>query len=227
MRPINKGEPPATRTAVTRSYSDFKIDLINRLGTYCSYCERSLGASLAVEHVQPKSIHKDLEVEWSNFLLACGNCNSIKSKKDMHLESCYWPDRDNTMIPFQYGEGGIVQITSSLNENQRDIASSTLNLTGLNRQPELTQATDLRWSERRTAWGKATRAKRHLQSQNTIEMREQIVDTATSTGFFSVWMTVFQDESNMKRRFIHAFPGTSVECFGESYEYLARSGGLV
>lgn len=46
------------------------------------------------------SIHKELEIEWSNLLLACTNCNSIKSDKDNELYCYYWPDRDNTMVPF-------------------------------------------------------------------------------------------------------------------------------
>ena len=74
MRPVSRGAAPRTYS----SYGDAIGDLEDRLGIYCSYCERRLPVSLAVEHMAPKSLHPDRELEWKNFLLGCTNCNSVK-----------------------------------------------------------------------------------------------------------------------------------------------------
>lgn len=58
-------------------------------------------------------------------------------------------------------------------------------------------------------------------------MRNQIIDTATSTGFWSVWMTVFQDDIDMRQRLIKAFQGTSPDCFDTNTQALSRSGGKI
>lgn len=39
-------------------------------------------------------------------------------------------------------------------------------------------------------------------------MAECVVRLAQATGFFSIWMQVFQAEPDMRRRLIDAFPGT-------------------
>ncbi|HEU0014624.1 MAG TPA: HNH endonuclease signature motif containing protein [Longimicrobium sp.] len=52
--------------------------LIARIGAYCSYCEMPLAANLAVEHVLPRKWFPELQLAWSNFLLCCPICNSIK-----------------------------------------------------------------------------------------------------------------------------------------------------
>lgn len=52
MRPVERGDAPR----IYRRYGDAIGDLEERLGTYCSYCERRLPVSLAVEHVVPKSL---------------------------------------------------------------------------------------------------------------------------------------------------------------------------
>jgi 5-methylcytosine-specific restriction endonuclease McrA len=74
MRPVTRGAAPRAYTA----YSQAIGDLEDRLGIYCSYCERRLPVSLAVEHVVPKSLEPTLETCWDNFLLGCTNCNSVK-----------------------------------------------------------------------------------------------------------------------------------------------------
>ncbi|MFZ4698895.1 MAG: hypothetical protein ACOYMG_02485, partial [Candidatus Methylumidiphilus sp.] len=40
------------------------------------------------------------------------------------------------------------------------------------------------------------------------EIRKGVVRTALASGFFSIWMTVFHDDTNMLNRLIDAFPGT-------------------
>ena len=92
MRPILRGDPPSTQFDY---YEDAKADLVARLGLFCSYCERPIKTNLAVEHILPKTIYKDLELEWSNFLLSCVNCNSCKGSKDVDRSEVLLPDHDN------------------------------------------------------------------------------------------------------------------------------------
>ena len=75
MRPIDRG--PAPRAYA--EYGDSIGDLVDRLGRYCSYCERRLPTHLAVEHMAPKSLHEGRELDWCNFLLGCVNCNLSKA----------------------------------------------------------------------------------------------------------------------------------------------------
>ena len=106
MRPIERGSAPRTYAR----YADAIGDLEGRLGRYCSYCERRLPTSLAVEHMAPKNPHQDRELDWSNFLLACVNCNSIKRDKDAAEDDILWPDRHNTMLALAYSRGGFVRV---------------------------------------------------------------------------------------------------------------------
>lgn len=50
------------------------------------------------------------------------------------------------------------------------------------------------------------------------DMKEQIIMTATSDGFFSVWMTVFSDEPQILLALIDKFPGTRKECYDKQGE---------
>ena len=59
MRPVNRGAPPR---AYAR-YGEAIGDLEDRLGIYCSYCERRIPVGLAVEHKAPKSLHPEQELE--------------------------------------------------------------------------------------------------------------------------------------------------------------------
>jgi len=102
MRPVKRGDIPNRITVSGRAqdlaveqYGLFMGALISRLGEYCSYCEVSLGANLAVEHVLPKSVFVNAETDWNNFLLACVNCNSRKSSKVKGRAGYYWPDDTN------------------------------------------------------------------------------------------------------------------------------------
>lgn len=221
MRPIDRGDHPLNPDNTLVIFSDYpqaRPDLINRLGEYCSYCEMHLDASLAVEHIQPKSFHPDLALEWDNFLLGCTNCNSTKNAQDIALSDCYWPDQDNTWMIFSYHPGGLIRISPTLNADQQLIAERTLNLTGLNRYPlnSLT-ASDRRWNNRRETWDMAEQARNRLLNSDTRELREQIVETAKAKGYWAVWMTVFEHDADMRNRLIDAFPGTCFFCLDPNF----------
>src|SRR4051812_7438501 len=84
---------------------------------------------LAVEHVQPKSKHPRLLTRWSNFLLACWNCNSIKGKKRVRVHGMMWPDRDNTYRALAYDVvGGGVSVSPALPPRQAKLARETVAL---------------------------------------------------------------------------------------------------
>jgi hypothetical protein len=232
MRPVERGAVPLDTNGNAKVFKDYvgaRDDLIKRLGDYCSYCESPLLAP-AVEHIQPKISVATLATTWSNFLLACTFCNSIKGSHTINtnnLANYFWVDTDNTFIAFRYEKNLSPQIALHLNTTQQQIAQNTLGLTGLDREPLHPKLSDKdrRWIKRNEAWEKAERAKQHLSQQPTDLMREQVKDTATSTGFWSVWMTVFQDDIDMRDRLIKAFTGTSRACFDVNTQPVQRVDG--
>ena len=234
MRPVVRGTCPQDQTGQQlrfAAYSHARRALIARLGEYCSYCEMHLDASLAVEHVKPKqppgagTVLNERDLDWDNFLLACTNCNSIKGNKDLDLDACLWPDRDNTFLALAYAEGGLVDSRPGL---QQVLAERLIALVGLDRMPDTEAASDRRWLNRREAWDMAVRAKTRLERCGSEDMRQQIVETAQANGFWSVWMTVFECDADMLARLIAAFPGTCSDGFdaAQGLAAVCRPGGL-
>ena len=227
MRPVVRGSWPldaeGEQETFTR-YQNARRDLIDRLGGYCSYCEMRLDASLAVEHIQPKSHHHSLALDWNNFLLACTNCNSTKGDQDITLNDYIWPDRDNTFRALNYQEGK-VSCVPGIEPAKTD---RLIKLVGLDKVPNSADASDRRWLNRLEAWGLAERAKQRLNRCDTNEMKDQIVDTAKSKGYWSIWMTQFRDDPDMLKRLIEAFPGTCTQCFNTTANYVPvqRAGGV-
>ncbi|MBK9168429.1 MAG: HNH endonuclease [Bryobacterales bacterium] len=213
MRPVRRGPSPISHDF--EDYRKAKEPLVERLGMYCSYCERRLPTSLHVEHIQPKSLHPDLEGRWENFLLACVNCNSHKRERDVPFTDVFLPDRDNTFAAFEYSKDGRVDRSGSLRGRKLGIALRTLALIGLDRKAKdetddnaKAVALDL-VSQRMQTWMKAEVARDDLQAQPGNEaLVRQVVELATSTGFFSIWMTVFEGDTAMRSRLIDAFAGT-------------------
>lgn len=223
MRPVFKGATPEPQGFA--KYEDAKPFLLSRLGPFCSYCERRIATPLAVEHIQPKGLplYAHLEKQWENFLLACVNCNSTKGDKDVQLNQCYLPDRDNTAAAFDYlPDGTIHEIPGDL------IGERTLALTGLNKtireafdENGVRVAMD-RVADRMTVWGIALESRAELATTPTDGMRRQIVRTAIGHGFFSIWMKIFDGDQVMRQMLIdgfgvgdefRGFAGTAKDCF--------------
>ena len=235
MRPVVRGTRPQNAENEDIEFTEYaqaRAELIKRMGEFCSFCEMHLDASLAVEHVQPKqppgaaAVDQARALNWDNFLLGCANCNSTKGNTDVDLTQYLSPDRDNTFRALKYSEGGIV--STALDGELEVKAQNIIKLTGLDKQPlNDPKASDRRWKNRRETWDIAKRAKGRLQICDCQEMRDQILETATAQGFWSIWMTVFKDDPDMLRRFISAFPGTSADCFDSAtgYAAVARVGG--
>jgi 5-methylcytosine-specific restriction endonuclease McrA len=68
----------AIEPRVEGTYKCAALPLTGAIGEFCSYCEGRIPGLLEVEHVLPKSQYPTFAVDWANFLLACGPCNTNK-----------------------------------------------------------------------------------------------------------------------------------------------------
>lgn len=229
MRPVERGPRPINpQTGEEKVFSAYKYarrDLIDRMGQYCSYCETRLNASLAVEHVRPKDPVPELELEWDNFLLGCTNCNSTKNDTNVVLVDYYWPDRHNTYIPFVYTEDGRLEISSDLQAPEIQKAQAMADLVGLQKYPNNATASDRRWLNRKEAYQKALRNRKRLFEASTHGPENRrlfldlLIELATSSGFFSIWFSVFEAENDVRKALLEAFPGTHLESFDAGNHY--------
>ncbi|MCO6465094.1 MAG: HNH endonuclease [Bradyrhizobiaceae bacterium] len=223
MRPIAKGAAPRTYA----KYGDAQPDLVNAIDRFCSYCERHIAAAIHVEHKRPKKSHPLLELEWSNFLLACPNCNPTKGNFKVRLRRYLWPDDDNTLLAFTYHAGGVVRANRVLPKKLRSKANRTLQMYGLHKRPGghvEPSDRDYRWEDRRQEWDKAVLFRQQLQNHDTPSQRA-LVEAAATRGMFSVWWTVFDGDVDMRRRLREAFVGTDPTSFDAWEQAVARPGG--
>lgn len=230
MRPVNRGRVPLDENGDPKVYKEYgyaRRDLIKRMGEFCSYCEVRLPASLAVEHVRPKSLNPNLETDWDNFLLACTNCNSIKGKRDIDLEEFVWPDRHNTSLIFKYEDNGFIKPVKNLSVEITERAKALLDLVGLNRTTsaegtnDYDKASDRRFENRLSAI---------LHAYESVQLLEEAPDNAKdsiiqlltkvvqSGGFWSIYMMAFKNHPEVRRSLIQALPGTRQEFFNENGE---------
>lgn len=219
MRAIERGASP--QAIDFANHRDAFGELSSRLGMYCSYCERRIATQLAVEHIQPKKLpaYRHLYGRWENFLLGCVNCNSTKKDRDVILGDFLLPDRDNTSAAYTYTTDGRIEVVNVCTGEQREMASATLKLTGLDKR--ISEVHDAagelvaidRVAQRMETWLIAEMSKDDLQASPTESFRKQVVRTALAQGFFSIWMTVFSDDLALRRLLIEEFPGTARDCF--------------
>lgn len=178
--------------------------------------------NLAIEHLQPKGIAKysHLEEKWDNFLLACVNCNSAKSDKDVDFAQLFFPDRDNTFAAFIYLPDGQITANPGLLPGLVQIAERTIELTALNKQ--VADAHDEngklvaldRFSQRMELWLLAQSALDDWKSGANDTLKRMIVRLAVHSGGFSIWMHTFANEPTVLPDLIDAFPGTAASnCF--------------
>ena len=188
---------------------------------FCSYCERRIATNLAVEHIQPKGLpaYENLKGRWENFLLGCVNCNSTKGQKDVVLSNVLLPNRDNTAAAYTYSMDGKVNVEAGLTDAQKQMANRTLALTGLDKP--VNEVLDSngrlvaldRVAQRMEIWLMAQDSKNDLKLHTNDAFRRQIAKTAKESGFFSIWMTAFEDDVSMRKLLILEFAGTASDCF--------------
>lgn len=224
MRPVDKDAQPtsAAGTVVTfTTYPQSRRYLIDTIGEYCSYCERNILTSLAVEHLQPKTHNGHLELVWSNLLLACTNCNSTKGHIDVVVADYYWPDRDNTFEKFSYDLSGLVKVNPLLNAIDAVKAQNTISLVGLDRiQPNVgtrdwEEASDRRHEHRLTAYVQANNYADNYRKA-TIEDRAKFLPfliDIVKKGFWSIWMNAFEGYPEVQRALVDNFRGTRLNFF--------------
>ncbi len=207
MRPVDKSLFTENKTKYN-PYGSAKDDLILALGNFCSYCERrGYSSALDVEHIHEKQTHPTQKYLWSNFLLACKNCNSIKGTKPVN--NSLLPHLDNTFSVFSYLDSGLVVLNYNLTNPLKTKAENLLDVVGLDRIPGHNKYStkDKRWQERKEAWELANRyLKKYTNSNCDIET---IVDLALKSGFWSIWMTTFQDYKGVQEALINSFAGTN------------------
>jgi HNH endonuclease len=232
MRPVERGPWPQ-KDNINISfgvYGEARRFLIDNMGQYCSYCEQYLPTSLAVEHVYPKSSNPALEKDWNNFLLGCTNCNSVKGKKDIEESAYVWPDKHNTFLAFIYDETGIPKPNPILDTKNRKKAINMIALTGLDRtmpkpgSSAYMEASDRRWENRVAAWQKATDILNDYINapQNAQPHILKLIPDVASKGFWSVWMTVFENHQEVLKALINGFKGTA-NCFDDAGKPLPRN----
>ena len=227
MRPISK----TTRTNDDGSpltftkWGDAKIELQKELGSYCSFCERvGYSSSLDVEHILAKGLPKyaHLIYRWDNFLLGCKNCNPTKGMKDFDINDTYMPHLNNLLCFIEVSDGGTLKIKAGLREDDHRRTMNFINLIGLDRDPAHTHYSnkDDRWTKRMEAWDKAVDFRSDYHNQK-IRL-ERIMDMALLSGYWSVWMTVFNRYSEVKAELISRFGGTDATCFDNDFNAIRR-----
>lgn len=224
MRPVDKDAQPlrADGTIITfTEYPRTRRYLIDSIGEYCSYCERNIPTSLAVEHVRPKTHNPHLELVWSNLLLACTNCNSTKGHTNVVLTDYFWPDSDNTFEKFTYDLSGLVKVNPMLNAVDATKAQNTISLVGLDRrQPKVgtkswEEASDRRHEHRLNAY---VEANNYAANYNNASVEDRakflpfLIDIAKK-GFWSIWMHAFRDFPEVQRELVNNFKGTRLAYF--------------
>jgi hypothetical protein len=123
----------------------------------------------------------------------------------------------------------MVQPSAVLTAAEASRAQVTIALTGLDKFPgnpgREPTTSDRRWLRRHEIWQMAQRDRSRLLANNTIEVRELIVENALGRGMFSIWWTVFAGDIDMRRRLREAFVGTHIASFDANENLVARVGG--
>ena len=228
MRPVTRIVAPQ----VYAKYQDAIGDLEDCFGRYCSYCERYFPATLAVEHVSPKSSDAARVTDWTNFLIGCGNCNSTKGDTKTNDQDFLWPDKDNTLKAIEYKAGGLVEPSPTLDPHIKQKATALIELVGLDRHPGQPPAKqpaprDKRYMDREEAWNLAQLTRITLASNNNDTIRILVVSMAKKCGFFSIWIAAFYDDPEMRRLLVEAHAGTAKDCFESDWTLKSRVGGHI
>lgn len=188
-------------------WGNAKKDLIEEIGSYCSYCEKKVNrSSIHVEHICGKKvknqagqlIYDNLKYQWNNFLLACCNCNSVKGNKDIASTNPFLPHLNNLVHFIEVRNTGLIAIKNGVTGNNLNRTKAFINLVGLDREPSHVDYSDGddRWEERLEA---VDLAKRYFDKYNSTPRKtdvETIIKLAREKGFFSVWYYQFLGTNN-------------------------------
>jgi hypothetical protein len=224
MRPIDKGAWPVDEHGAKIVFTDHKqakIHLTNRTGMYCHLCEMRIDNVPSIEHIKHQKHSPNLKLHWDNFLLACTYCNSRKPKSPIKTYHYYWPHLHNTYLPFNYQnplENAGIFVNTSLSAVEQQKAAKTLELYGLQEVADNAGNIDSRYQARREAFSKALQCLIEYETGQII--LKAITREATSTGFWSVWFTIFQKHAEVRKALLDAFRGTEANCFDRTAGYV-------
>lgn len=219
MRALTKGLIPTDKnfkSKVYLTYSQAKDDLRDRLGSYCAYCEAHIGSNFTIDHVCPKSKNKSLTLLWENFLPACMTCNRAKSDTNECRIDYLFPDLQNTSFLYEYSEIE-VKVKKSLPSDIKKLAQKTFDLVKLDRQFDSSKNTDNRAYERNLAWNKAQEALKSLNARHLKEDYDYQIAANQCSGFFTLWLQIFKDYPEVKRKILENVPGSAMECYDRDY----------
>jgi hypothetical protein len=243
MRPVTKSSPidNAGNPLEIVPHDAAKADLCIELGTFCSFCEKyNSRSALHVEHIFAKGaidihgtlIYDHLKHRWDNFLLACVNCNSIKSNKDIAISNPYMPHLNNLLRFIEVTQGGLVKIKNGVAGVDLTRANAFIELVGLDRVPGHPRYSDKddRWDNRLKVYDIASRQLKKYTLVNPATDLETIIDLAKTNGYFSIWYYIFGAFDDVKRALINGaidqngvlirpFPGTHHPSFDAGNHY--------
>jgi len=234
MRPLDKGicpvDPKTGMEKVVAEYGNWRMDLIERIGAYCAYCNMPINHTINVEHFVPKSPMPGHPVgdrlAWENMLLACVACNApdTKGNNPYNPNDYYTPIHHNTFLIFlveihpSEPDAAIVVPHPNLNATQAVKAKRTIDLfnwQSIDRRPKIV---DLRWKKRREAI-EAVNAAVGLYNAAKINhamvAAEMVAIYAKSVGFFMLWFAAFAGEPTVMEKLLdnNIIPGTAQKCF--------------
>ena len=121
-------------------WGDFRGELKQRFSRICGYCEEPGGRG-EVDHFRPKSRFPESVYEWSNWILACHDCNQAKGDKwpeDGYVDPCteLASDRPESYFTFDTKTGEIVPL-EDLDPGRFDKAQRMIDDLQLNGQDHL------------------------------------------------------------------------------------------
>jgi len=233
MRPIDKGPCPQVngQDKAVSSYTDWRRDLISRIGSYCVYCNMPLSHQLNVEHVVPKKPQPGQPagnlLAWENMLLACGPCNRAKSNKPSDSSIHYLPEFHNGLLPFKgvfvsgVPDSLVIVAKAGLTPAQIQKAQKTIDDFGLARVDTRGAVVDIRWKKRWGAMNAVKAAKdildmaKHSSTYDPHKAGELIATLAKEIGFFLLWFEEFASDPNVLKCLADPslFPGIASNCF--------------
>lgn len=218
MRPVEKWTVGTNGVvAIYNPYSGAKPILLKNFGNepfyYCNYCDRVIpGVNLEVEHIQNISHNPALEFTWTNFLIACKNCNLTKSDQHFAIGNILLPQLQNTWNCFKVNNDGTIEADAD-NADAYNKASRTVELLGLDRGffHKARQPQDDRYDARRHVQMIARRTLQRYE-EGTHDYLTDIVTLAISHGFWYIWMKVYSNHPVVQEELVKAFKGTYKMC---------------
>jgi hypothetical protein len=230
MRPIDKGAWPLDRNGQRRIFQSWTLAipiLEEQTGVFCHICEARF--PLTIDHLKFKDRFPRLSLNWWNFLLTCQYCNSRKGVVVIknYRQAFVWPHLNNTFLALDYHSDGSVCAASNISPIDIERASSLIELYQLSSPTTKDGKRDRRFLRRLDAYRQAE--ERLHEYKNGKATVRAILDAATNTGFFSIWLKVFEAIQVVRDALINcpAFHLVGKGFFDENGNAIPRNGQAI